>query len=209
MDSYNVKYKKGDAGVAGMSIQDLRELLSINGFDSSGNRPELCQRIYKLLGELKVISLPNVNVIPSPPEVLSEDVSALANDANIKHPKLIITKYSDKSVVVRGDYTNEEYDDLMDLKGKYNKNLKGGRGIVFSNTHLEKVTTYINEGVLPDKSSNTVMHIESYKFIVKGFNVAERQRLVKLGGKYLIGVGIIFDENNRHTIESYILAENK
>ena len=101
MDSYNVKYKKGDAGIAGMSIQDLRDLLSINGFDSSGNRPELCQRIYQLLGESKVISLPNVNAIPIPPEILPEDTLTKDNNVNIKHPKLTITKYSDKSFVVR------------------------------------------------------------------------------------------------------------
>ena len=173
MDSCNIKYKKGDAGITG---------------------------IYDLLGESSVISLPKFNADTS-----HEDEPM----TTIKHPNLSITTYSDKSFVVRGDYTDEEYDDLMYLKGKYNKNLKGGKGIIFSNVHLENITTYVNTGVVPEKLSSNILHIESYRFVVKGFSSNQRHHLVKLGGKYQIGTGIIFDENNKHAVESYILAENK
>jgi hypothetical protein len=57
---------------------------------------------------------------------------------------LTLTKYSDKSVVVRGD--TEKYKlELSNLHGKLNPNLKyGGSGWIFSLLNLESLKSFIN-----------------------------------------------------------------
>lgn len=56
---------------------------------------------------------------------------------------LTIENYSDKSFVVRGE-TKPHKDKLKELQGKWNSNLTGGGGWIFSNKHREAVNKYLN-----------------------------------------------------------------
>lgn len=57
---------------------------------------------------------------------------------------LYIEKYSDKSFVVRGD-TKHYKEQLSAMCGRYNPNLKGGEGWVFSTTRRkEEVTEWLD-----------------------------------------------------------------
>ncbi len=83
------------------------------------------------------------------------------------------------------------------------------KGFIFSNGRLADVEKYIQTGELPEYDLPAgILHIEQYKFSVKGFNNNQRNELVKLGGTYSArmkgGGGIIFDESARGTVESYI-----
>ena len=57
---------------------------------------------------------------------------------------LTIEEYSEKAFVVRGD-TKTHKEALMARRGRYNPNLRGGPGWVFSKRHLENITAYISE----------------------------------------------------------------
>lgn len=56
---------------------------------------------------------------------------------------LTIEEYSEKAFVVRGD-TKAHKETLMAKRGRYNPNLRGGPGWVFSKRHLENITAYIS-----------------------------------------------------------------
>lgn len=62
---------------------------------------------------------------------------------------LSCTDYSEKSVVVRGD-TKEHKEELKKLGGKWNGNLQGGGGWIFSKKCEDKVLAYIASGKLDD-----------------------------------------------------------
>jgi hypothetical protein len=53
------------------------------------------------------------------------------------------TEYSEKAIVVRGEATKTYKEDLKTLGGKYNANLKGGAGWIFSKTSQGKVNKFI------------------------------------------------------------------
>lgn len=55
---------------------------------------------------------------------------------------LTIENYSDKSFVVRGE-TKPHKDKLKELQGKWNGNLTGGGGWIFSNKHREAVEQFV------------------------------------------------------------------
>ena len=57
---------------------------------------------------------------------------------------ITIKEYSPKSFVVRGSNTREHKELLKTNKGKWNNNLKGGGGWIFSNKQLSKMKTIIN-----------------------------------------------------------------
>lgn len=61
---------------------------------------------------------------------------------NIESKELIIEPYSDKSFVVRGN-TKAHKEQLMALHGRYNRNLNGGPGYIFSNKRIKDVEEYI------------------------------------------------------------------
>lgn len=62
---------------------------------------------------------------------------------------LIVTEYTDKSVVVTGD-TVFHSKNLQKLGGKFNPNLRIGAGWIFSKTRKESIETYIKTGeILP------------------------------------------------------------
>jgi hypothetical protein len=57
---------------------------------------------------------------------------------------LKIINYSDKSIVVTGDGTKTHKDRLKELGGKYNSNLTGGAGWIFSKKATEKVQSFLD-----------------------------------------------------------------
>ena len=281
MDSCD-KYKKGEPGIQGMTVQELKDLLSNNNIDSVGKRLDVCKRIldHNLLINPPKDKTPPSKTSPAAPIdpnyenmklddlkkecikqgynksecrknkkerllMLKQTPKTLEKPSSPKfkpprpatpksktpprpatpksktppiemqHPTLEITKYSEKSFVVRGnEYTGQEFNDLQDLKGSYNKFLKGGKGFIFSNTRLEEVEKYLKTGELPEgKKVVGALHIENYKFVVKNFTTDQRNELVALGGTYSArmkgGSGVIFDESEKHVVESYIKDENK
>jgi len=56
---------------------------------------------------------------------------------------LKITDYSDKSIVVLGEGTKKHKDSLKELGGKYNPNLTGGSGWIFSKKATDKVEEFL------------------------------------------------------------------
>lgn len=64
---------------------------------------------------------------------------------------LTVENYSDKSFVVRGE-TKPHKDKLKELQGKWNSNLTGGGGWIFSNKHREAVDKYLNSLTDADES---------------------------------------------------------
>lgn len=79
---------------------------------------------------------------------------------------LSCTDYSDKAIVVRGD-TKEHKEELKNLGGKYNANLRDGPGWIFSKKNEDKVQAYIASGTLEEKpvSKHTAKPVS--KFLVK------------------------------------------
>lgn len=69
-----------------------------------------------------------------PPAVLAQEVDP-------KDMKMEV--YSEKSFVIRGENTKLYTLQLTQLGGKWNKNLRGGGGWIFSNKKLEEATTWI------------------------------------------------------------------
>lgn len=54
-----------------------------------------------------------------------------------------IIPYSDKSFAVIGEQTILYRDELMELGGTYNPNLKCGKGWIFSNKHTDEVKNFL------------------------------------------------------------------
>lgn len=129
--------------------------------------------------------------------------------------QLTIEKYSNKSFVVRGD-TKPYKDILMEYKGKWNPNLDGGGGFIFSNTQLDTVQTIIasiNSGRIPtvpvaiknnyNRSSPLVVHPVSQ---LPGFQaptnllpiVEKTQTLSYTVDKPIVGNKVIIEINNNH-----------
>jgi hypothetical protein len=88
---------------------------------------------------------------------------------------LTIEEYSEKAFVVRGD-TKAHKETLMAKRGRYNPNLRGGPGWVFSKRHLENITAYISEtsemkekekdtstGSSPYRKRKRVVNLEQYR----------------------------------------------
>ena len=57
--------------------------------------------------------------------------------------QLNINEYSEKAFVVRGD-TKPYKDNLLNRRGKWNPNLKGGAGWIFSKRHLLTMKLFVN-----------------------------------------------------------------
>jgi hypothetical protein len=58
---------------------------------------------------------------------------------------LTLEDYSDKSFVVRGEDTKKYKEELKNLGGRFNKNLNGGGGWIFSNKRREEVESFLNK----------------------------------------------------------------
>ena len=78
-----------------------------------------------------------------------------------------INDYSDKCIAVQGD-TRKYKEDLKQLGGKYNANLKGGPGWVFSKSNEKQVKDFINKGVhISEEQKNSIPNRSSYVSNVK------------------------------------------
>lgn len=72
-------------------------------------------------------------------------INATSGEQDVKGDEKAMTteKYSDKSIVVRGD-TEPHKDMLTELGGHWNKNLKeGGPGWIFATRHVDAVLAFI------------------------------------------------------------------
>lgn len=56
-----------------------------------------------------------------------------------------LEEYSDKAFVVRGEYTKKYINELKYMNGRFNTNLKGGSGWIFSKRHKDKLNTFIEQ----------------------------------------------------------------
>ena len=82
---------------------------------------------------------------------------------------ITISQYTTKSVVVRGDSTKIYRDMLVSFGGKWNKNLKGGGGWIFSKTKekqlhqwLLTITPSNNESICSDILEEKYNHTITY-----------------------------------------------
>ncbi len=122
--------------------------------------------------------------------------------------KLTVTKYSDRSVVVRGDvetYSNE----LREMGGFWNANLYGGGGYVFSNArHGKKVRAFVvsmndrEDDVSDDEADSlTVEDYSERSVVVRGDVDTYAKELREMGGFWnanLKGGGGYVFSNARH-----------
>lgn len=63
----------------------------------------------------------------------------------------VLQKYSEKSFVVRkirGEVTDIDFVDLFELGGKWNNNLRGGPGTIYSNYYYNSVIFYFRTGLI-------------------------------------------------------------
>lgn len=65
---------------------------------------------------------------------------------------LTCTEYSEKAIVVRGD-TKDYKEELKQLGGKYNANLRDGAGWIFSKKSQDKVNEFISQKTAVKTSS--------------------------------------------------------
>lgn len=56
-----------------------------------------------------------------------------------------LEEYSDKAIVIRGEYTKKYIDQLKSMNGKFNPKLKGGPGWIFSKRHKYKLNIFIDQ----------------------------------------------------------------
>ena len=75
---------------------------------------------------------------------------------------MTIEEYSEKSFVVRGD-TKPYKNDLIARHGRYNPNLRGGGGWVFSKRHLKNIQTYISENTDISRKRKNFVDLDYYK----------------------------------------------
>jgi len=66
---------------------------------------------------------------------------------------MTIEEYSEKAFVVRGD-TKPHKDALSSRRGRYNPNLRGGGGWIFSKRHLQNIQAYISENSEPSTTES-------------------------------------------------------
>ena len=82
---------------------------------------------------------------------------------------LYTESYTEKSFVVRGGDTKNYSEKLREIGGKYNANLKGGPGWIFSLRHKEKVDTALvqwgTEERLTEKKDQPISKFEKVKLL--------------------------------------------
>ena len=132
-----------------------------------------------------------------------------------------INTYTDKSFVVRGD-TKEYKEELKNLSGKWNSNLKGGSGWIFSNIHKDKVQNWISnlqekKTELETYDENKIISVRLYKYSEKSFVVRGDTKEIKdtfkeFGGKWNSnlkdGGGWIFSNNKKDKVIEWLDNNN-
>lgn len=122
---------------------------------------------------------------------------------------LNIIDYSDKSFVLYGD-TKRYKEQLKLLGGKFNSNLKGQVGWIFSNIHKDKVNNFM-ETIKEDQNIN----IESYSeksFVIYGNTKEYKDKIKELGGKFnsnlKVGPGWIFSNTKIDKVKEWLTDIN-
>lgn len=72
-------------------------------------------------------------------------------------PFVTINKYSKKSFVVRGEKTKEHKDTLINLRGKWNRNLVGGPGWIFSKKNKQNVEDFVKQINSPNTTNQKLL----------------------------------------------------
>jgi hypothetical protein len=110
---------------------------------------------------------------------------------------LNIIDYSDKSFALFGD-TKKYKEQLKLLGGKFNSNLKGQSGWIFSKIHKDKVISFmktLNEEEIQDQNINVEKYSEK-SFVIYGNTKEYKDKIKELGGKFnsnlKVGPGWIF-----------------
>lgn len=115
-----------------MSDTAKADILAKNEYLNDLQEYEQERKIYPIFAETSYYQAPKKEE-PKQPTPHAQDEA--------KKGTVNIVSYSDKSFAVIGEFSSF-YDDLINLGGRYNKFLKCGRGIIFSLTKLEAVTSY-------------------------------------------------------------------
>ena len=103
--------------------------------------------------------------------------------------------YSDNSVVLRGPDTIKFKDTLKEFGGKWNSNLKGGAGWIFSLSAKEKITKFLeiikmttekptSSVVDEDTSSPRIEDYTDKSFILVGGTRPFKDKIKELGGTW-------------------------
>lgn len=132
---------------------------------------------------------------------------------------LKIINYSDKSIAVVGDGTKTHKDSLKELGGKYNPNLSGGAGWIFSKKATEKVQNFLEtigqDGEInsADESEdvNDVSEVKNFCTSLSKENISEPRKaftqLRPVAQKLFLHWGWeILSHKSKYPEETYIVA---
>lgn len=120
----------------------------------------------------------------------------ISTSSRVRKPSVYIEKYSDRSFVVRGE-TKDIKDDMKALGGKYNRNLEGGVGWIFSLKALDKVEAYLKKGIIPEHVRTPPVKKSSLK---KDVFVPNGKKFSELGGV----VGEVYDSFERTLVRDLV-----
>jgi len=105
-----------------------------------------------------------------------------------------VSEYSEKSVVLRGDLTKKYKDRFIELYGKWNKNLKGGAGWIFSKKREDKLIVLIKE--IECKEKNIEVN-------------QDEKKNIKIPTEALINIEVTQDEKKNIKIPTEALINTK
>jgi len=126
--------------------------------------------------------------------------------------KMEIIDYSENSFVVRGD-TKTYKDNLKELGGKWNANLRDGAGWVFSNKHKTKVEEFTSKQISDENEKNEEVPLSLWEyseksFVIRGDTKKYKDTLKELGGKWNSnlkdGAGWIFPNTKRNDVDEWL-----
>lgn len=103
----------------------------------------------------------------------------------MSNPKLTISDYTEKSIVVRGDDTKKIKEKLKELGGKYNPNLKDGAGWIFSKKNESKIREQL-------------FNNENISHIINGVNDKEFNELINKVNQFIEKNPTYKDKVNDH-----------
>lgn len=127
--------------------------------------------------------------------------------------QIIYEKYSDKSIVLRGDATKNYKTDLVKLGGLYNSRLKCGPGWIFSLKSEEKVLNWLktqnintqqktdNLTVEQPKQLSTSVLFEQIKHVFQNMNYRERITFITDISKIASSTELITEKPCNNTID--------
>lgn len=147
LDFFNKFYTKLEVPI---SKEDAIELLS-----------DKLQKFSKDIGETNKIILEEILVywidVDNREKKIFPDMddSDLNKIMGVKSSGITVESYSEKSFVVRGDDTKLFIEQFKSMNGKYNPNLKGSPGWIFSNKQKDKVSKFLENIGKDEEPINT------------------------------------------------------